>query len=783
VGERNIVAEANPPACLLLGLPEGAAAGCRLARVLPVDHPGGWSGVLRRVDKEGSWRGEVAVPRPLHAAVRPAGRRQYLVVLRPGEAARDAQSALTRRLRYEAGVAACSKELLASGSPGTALPAALRRLLEAIQASRAYLFENHRSGDALLCRQVHEVCAPGVTSQADNPLLQALPYTDSTSGWAARLAAGKPLRARTQDLTGKERELLASQDVKSMLVLPVFMGGQWWGFVGFDDTEVPRDWDDEDVRLLVLATELVGSYLGRVQAKEALRRSEAFYRSIIENSSEGVAVLDGQGVVRYRSPSTHRILGLEPAEMVGFPMGQFVHAEDRDRLAQEFARVMAEPGRSARMEARFLHRDGTCRHVEGTARNLLQDPVVGGVVVNYRDITERREAETNRRSLEDQLSQAQKMEAVGRLAGGVAHDFNNILTGINGYAQILLASVKEGDPAKADLQQIMLAVERASNLTGQLLAFSRKQVIAPRLLDLNRVVEGCTKMLRRLVGEDVEVELDLAPSLPSVRADPHQLEQLLANLSVNARDAMPAGGRVVVRTEQVAVGADTPHPAGEVSAGTYVRLSVLDSGSGMPPHVLAHLFEPFFTTKTHGTGLGLATVYGVVRQNGGFITVSSEIGSGTCFRVHLPVAREPELETTLEAAPADLPRGRETILLVEDEEMVRVLARRVLERQGYRVLEAINGNDAMAVAQGELPRVALLVTDVVMPQLNGRQLHQRLKLMKPSLKVLYVSGYSEDVIAHQGVLEPGTDLLLKPFSVEELARRVREVLDRPDPVG
>ncbi len=385
-----------------------------------------------------------------------------------------------------------------------------------------------------------------------------------------------------------------------------------------------------------------------------------------------------------------------------------------------------------------------------------------------------------RQRLEEQLLQSQKMEAVGRLAGGVAHDFNNILTAIIGYSEFLLMSLEPGDPLYRDVAEIKKAADRAADLTSQLLAFSRKQIMQPKVLDLNITVDNMGKMLRRLIGEDIQLVIALEPALGRVKADPGQVEQVIMNLAVNARDAMPEGGRLTIETRNVYLDEDYARQHLDVQPGPYVMLAISDTGVGMDEETQSHLFEPFFTTKDvgKGTGLGLATVYGIVKQSGGHIEVESEVGTGTTFKIYLPQIEE-EGDSARQTWRPDSPlSGRETILLVEDEEVVRDLARRVLAQSGYTVLQARHGQEALQVCKDYEGTIHLLVTDVVMPGgMSGRQLAEQLIALRPEMKIMYISGYTGNAIAHHGVLDSGTAFLQKPFSPAELTKKVREVLD------
>ncbi len=401
-------------------------------------------------------------------------------------------------------------------------------------------------------------------------------------------------------------------------------------------------------------------------------------------------------------------------------------------------------------------------------------------LLQARFIHEREEAEKEKKRLEDQLAQATKMEAIGRLAGGVAHDFNNLLTGIGGYAEMLLDRLPEADPvARADLQEIKKSAERAAALTAQLLAFSRKQVIDPEVTDLNELVGSTVRLLQRLIGEDIELRVLSATRLDRVKVDRHQMEQVLVNLAVNSRDAMPTGGRLTIETRNVTLDENYCAERIDIKPGRYVQLAVSDTGCGMTPEMQAHLFEPFFTTKARGkgTGLGLAMVYGILSQHNGFIHVYSEVGVGTVFKIYLPSADEP-LQPRRYAPMDELPTGNETVLLVEDEAVVRRLAGKILERQGYRVLTANDTQDAYEMARAFEEPIDLMLSDVIMPGLNGRQLYEKIKPLRPHMRVLFMSGYTEDAIARHGVLDKEFSFLQKPFTMAGLARKVREVLDR-----
>jgi len=421
-------------------------------------------------------------------------------------------------------------------------------------------------------------------------------------------------------------------------------------------------------------------------------------------------------------------------------------------------------------------KDGKIREIE-IRSTFLRD---GRAVVVLHDITEQKRADEEMKSLQEQLRQSQKMEAIGRLAGGIAHDFNNLLTIIKGYSQLSLIELKEDSSLKKNIEHIHGATDRAANLVRQLLAFSRRQILEMKVLDLNTILTNLDNMLRRVIGEDIELITVLAEDLGRVKADPGWIEQAIMNLVVNARDAMASGGKLTIETGNVDL--DEAYVGGHVGVkpGRYVMLSVSDTGVGMTPEVMERLFEPFFSTKEKdkGTGLGLSTIYGIVKQSDGDIWVYSEPGNGSTFKIYLPRVDEPLEEQREKVLGDDLLRGSETILLVEDEEEVRKLAVRVLERQGYKVLAARNGDEALLICKQHQGPIHLLLTDVVMPGMNGHEVAKRLESLHPETKALYMSGYTDDAIVLHGVLVAGVNYIQKPFTVDALTKKVREVLEQ-----
>jgi len=518
-----------------------------------------------------------------------------------------------------------------------------------------------------------------------------------------------------------------------------------------------------------------------MDAEAARDATEQRFRSLIEHSSDVITLLDARGTIVYSTQSLKPTLGYAAVEMMGHSVFELVHPDQQPAAAALLERLLQDPAAVLRADFRVRQKGGLWRDLDVVMANRLADPHVRALVVTYRDVTDRKRAEESLRVADERLRGVQKMEAVGRLAAGVAHDFNNLLTAILGSTDLLLESLPADHPGHEDALETRRAAMRAADLTRQLLAFSRQQVLAPRVLDVNDVVRDVERLLRRLIGEDVELRIVPASGLAAVQADASQLEQVLVNLAVNARDAMPRGGILTIQTANVVL--DDAYVASQplVTAGDYVMIAVSDTGTGMDADTRARVFEPFFTTKERGkgTGLGLATAYGIVKQSGGYIWVYSELGIGTTFKVYLPRVvgpAEPLATTPVATGPL---RGSETILVVEDQAEVRTLIRKMLEARGYRVLTAEHGPAALQIAALHSGPIHLLLSDVVMPGMSGRELSLTLSATRTTMRTLYLSGYTDESIVHHGVLAAGVAFLQKPFTADGLAQKVREVLGAP----
>ena len=586
---------------------------------------------------------------------------------------------------------------------------------------------------------------------------------------------------RREDRMAPWRDAALSRGYRSSSAFPLRTEGVVTGVYSVYSGVVGGFGDDEVDLLLELASdmsfalELLEKERRRVAAEDSLHHSEAHFRSMLEHVVDLVTILARDGTVQYVSPSVERILGYRPEERIGRDAFALVHPADIEAARQALAEGLRLESATAGFTYRERHRSGSWVTLESVGTNLLADPSVHGILINSRDITQRIR-------LEEQLRQAQKMEAVGELAGGVAHDFNNLLTAVLASAELLRSALPTDSPLAEDADVISSAARRGAELSRKLLAFSRRQPLELHTVSLGALAESFTRMARRVVPEDVEVVLNNAAPGATVRADPGAVEQILMNLVTNARDAMPSGGKLVIEVGRHVLDLVHRQQHGWGEPGDYVTVTVRDTGVGMDAETMRHIFEPFFTTKPSGkgTGLGMSTVYGLIKEHRGFVRVDSELGRGTAVRIYFPsvTGERPEVVTK---APATVGGGTETILLVEDDEAVRRAAKRALEKFGYKVVTATNGGMALEMLKRGAPAPDLIISDVVMPGTSGLQFLEQLREAGRTPRALLTSGYTAPDVRERMQFDPGVPFLSKPWTVAELLSKVREVLDAPAP--
>ncbi len=698
----------------------------------------------------------------------PAGQPQYFIAIIQDVTARRQAEAEIRRRNQELALlnqvaAACAANMEAE----TLLEIACRELATAFQTAQttATLLNPEKTTATVVAEYRAAGCPSDLGSNL--PTLQNFSIQQVLKHEGPLVVTEVQNDARLAPF----HALLHRLGIASLLILPLRISGEVIGTLSLEFLE-PRQFSGEEINLAWSVADQVAGALARIRLTEMQQRLS----TAIEQAAESVIITDTEGLIQYVNPAFEHISGYSRAEALG-KHPSFLGGDNA--LPAEFYEEMWATLRAGRVwRGRFtnVRKDGARYTEDATVTPVYNE---NGTVVNFvsvqRDVT--RELQ-----LEEQYHQAQKMEAMGRLSGGVAHDFNNLLVVIIGYSELLEGALSEFDPLRHYANEILKAGERAAGLTHQLLAFSRKQILQPKVLNLNDIVTNTEKMLRRLIGEDIDLLTTTDPQLGQVKIDPGQMEQIIVNLVINARDAMPQGGKIILETANVEL--DETYTQGHIGVqpGAYVLLAVSDTGAGMDAITQSRIFEPFFTTKEQGkgTGLGLSTVYGIVKQSNGDIQVYSEVGHGTTFKIYLPRLDQVQPDPTEQRSWLEQPGGTETILLVEDERNVRTLARQVLEQSGYTVLEAAYGDEALALYRQHRNSIHLLLTDVVMPGgMNGRELAMQLKAGHPKLKVLFMSGYTDDAIVHHGVLEADLLFMQKPFTPRTLLRKVRETLDAP----
>ncbi len=604
-------------------------------------------------------------------------------------------------------------------------------------------------------------------------------FTDRGSFWCNGTSVLRPCLSEAE-LQTHIRNRCNTEGYESVALVPLRAGQELFGLLQFNDRNPDRFTPGLIVHFENMA-ESVAIALSRRKSAEALRQSEERNRTILQTAMDGFWVADTQGRLLEVNEAICRMSGYSEQELLVLGIPDLEASETKEISTAHFQKVITQG--EDRFETRLRRKNGTLIDVEVSVQHKAGED--GRFVAFVHDISQRKQAEEERAALEERLGQAEKMESVGRLAGGVAHDFNNMLAVILGYAEVALGKVDPCQPLYEDLQEIRKAAVRSADLTRQLLGYARKQTVMPVLLDLNETVSGMLKMVQPLIGEDIHLVWSPAADLWPVMMDPSQIGQILTNLCVNARDAICDVGRLTIETTNRVCDDFYCAFRPDFAPGDYVLLVVTDNGRGMDRETMDKVFEPFFTTKGvgKGTGLGLATLYGIVKQNHGFINVYSELGQGTVFTVYLPRYVGKEDSAPAETVAAKVPHGGETVLLVEDEAAVLKLSSRMLRELGYTVLAAESPGEALRLAGKHHEAIGLMVTDVIMPEMNGHQLAQKLQVLYPGLKCLFMSGYTASVIAQHGVLDKGTHFIQKPFSMPDLAAKVREALAVPDAAG
>ncbi len=705
---------------------------------------------------------------------------------------------LKRREAVLDAVSFVAERFLRGNNWEAAMPAAMERLAQAAEVEAVMLVQKVRGKDGVDRIRMHSLWTPsGSGLHGSEPVLKTLGLEPSQglARWESLLDQGEMIVCPAGDCPPDERQVILSCGFQSLVMIPLFVGDSRWGDIAFGrSSSLP--WSRPSLEGLRTAARIIGAAIGQSQTRlslmrahadlesgvlqrtrelsdsnRALRESEQLYRTLIETSPDGIIVADSNLLITMLNRRSLELFGAEsPEQLIGTDATTLARNEDPAWIARLKAELLAMQ-RVPSTELKLTRRDGSTFHAEisaSVARDARDQPrhVVGVV----RDITARKQ-------LEEQFRQAQKMEAIGRLAGGVAHDFNNLLTVIKGYGELLVKRLAGNPSDGRKIAQIVKASERAAALVDQLLAFSRKQMIEPRVTAVNGAIADMEKMLRRLIGEDIEFHTDLAADAGTVRIDPGQFDQLIMNLAVNSRDAMQAGGAMEIATRAVLLATSPGDVRIPIPPGRYVLTEVRDTGIGMDAETRSRIFEPFFTTKEvgRGTGLGLATVYGIVQQAGGSISVESTPGAGSLFRIYLPAASESANRSGAREESMRAGEGSETILVAEDEDLVRTMIVEALQDAGYRVLEARNGHHALEVASRHTGGIDLLLTDVVMPQMGGPELAERLVGRFPTLRILFVSGYTERDV------QTNSAFLRKPFTPAGLQSAVRRVLDAPSP--
>ena len=687
------------------------------------------------------------------------------------------QRELKARDKILSGVAKANHELLTNPDLDDAIINALHILAAAVSIERIYLCENLLDpalNQPVMCPRFVFNKTTGVMSRLSGTE-KHLRYDEHFPGWYKIMSAGRPIHGRLLDFLNRD-----TGDVRSVLLAPLMIEKRFWGIIGFDTPDPEYNWSESDVSTLATMAGSIGGAIARKRAEDSLRSSEEHFRTLIEHASDLILVVNDRGQILYGSPSVERALGYTVASLPALNFFALVHPDDWPSIQHVFTGSTASQLHFDMREFRVRHYLGEWLHLECAIKHMPDESGRSRYIINSRDITQRMKAEDALRQSEELFRHSQKMEAVGRLAGGISHDFNNLLTAILGYGDLLLGQIPDRHEWRKEVEEIHRAANRAHSLTRQLLAFSRRQVMEPRCLDLNTIVSEMEQLLKRIISENIILETSLDTKPCFVKVDRGQIEQVIINLAVNARDAMNEGGTLTIATRNENLSQPIVEGMTTIQPGAYVLLKVADTGHGIEEDIKPHIFEPFFTTKGvgKGTGLGLSMVYGTIEQSGGHILFDSTLNVGTEFTLYFPRVKEAD-PAPAEIKPASMSGGKETILLIEDDQIVRELSLRILKDKGYHVVTAENGATGLEYFTTHHHGIHLVLTDIIMPQMSGLAFARAARRIKPDIRILFMSGYSEDQQPELHETGEGRNYIQKPFTVATLCSRIREILDSP----
>ncbi|HBC87631.1 MAG TPA: hypothetical protein DCZ94_11800 [Lentisphaeria bacterium] len=709
---------------------------------------------------------------------------QVLGIIRDKTQHMQVEQEIRRRNLIMQALAFASEIFLTDVDLSESIMKALKKLGESSELDRVYLMKSFNEDKKDYYKVIFEWCAPDIKPQIGNIKLQRLdPASTVFKRRAALLKEQNVVYGHIRDFPANEQSMLMERGIKSIALVPILEGEKLWGMMGVDSCQKERDWSLSELDALRIAASILGAAIKRKTVEDALISSTRRFEQVAEIAKEMLWEVDPRGLYTYVSSLSKNILGYEPEELIGKKYFYDLHP---DAHREEFKKMSFETFKSKGsfhdLMNPALSRTGKIIWLSTNGVPILSDY---GELLGYRgsdiDITDRFKAEQDRKALENQLRQAQRMESIGRLAGGVAHDFNNCLQVILGFTELQLMKTDKNSPDHSNLMEIRHAAKHATDITHQLLAFSRKQVISPKILNLNEMVSSEQKILKRLIGEDIKLDIKVDPQLKNIYADSGNMQQVIMNLVVNSRDAMPGGGNIIIRTSNTTFSDEDVLPGNEVRAGDFVCLSVSDTGAGMTRDVIEKIFEPFFTTKEldKGTGLGLAVVHGIVEQHKGWVHVYSELGRGTEFKIYIPAVETAGDDESVEDDDVWQKGSGECILLVEDEAAVRDMVCNTFRQYGYEIWEASGYKEAVYLFSHNASKFKMVVSDVVMPDGNGVELVGQLKAISPELKILLTSGYTDEKSRWNDIREHGYRFIYKPYPLKELLKIVHEILNEP----